>query len=540
MIASSQFDERILILAPVGRDAPAMAALLMDHGITATVCEGSTELRAHIREGAGALLLTEEALELAQLPEFLDQLRAQPSWSELPVIILTHRGEPRLARLLDTIADAAAGITILERPIGTATLVRTVEVAVRSRRRQYQVRDLIAESVRQIAALTQAEEHLRRNQRHLELLANTIPALIFYLDMDRRYRSCNGAFADWFGVPPESVIGVHVQEFVGEPAWTIIAPNLERAYAGKTIDCEDEVPYRLGGARWIHAVYTPHIDEQGGIIGVIAFVNDITRSKEHEHTIRVQEERLRKVEKIAAAGQLAASLAHEINNPLAAVTNALYILQNFSGLPPETIGLVNTGAYELARVSRIVKQSLSYYRADRAPRETDLAQIVEESLRIFDERFQKAGLQVDTRINSGTIILGFGDEIRQAIDNLLLNALEATPRGGRVVVSLRCSRDWRDQRQPGGVRLTIADTGSGVPRGQLSNIFEPFFTTKAEKGNGLGLWVVRGIVSKHEGNIRIRSSTRDTTKGTVVSIFWPAPQRGGPRLKGNTQTSYSI
>ena len=374
-----------------------MATLLTDRGFTATICGNSAELREHIVEGAGAILLTEEALELAQLPELLDRLQAQPSWSELPIIILTHGGESRLSRLLDTVAAAAGGITVLERPIGTATLLRTVEVAVRSRRRQYQVRDLIMGSARQIAEL-----------------------------------------------------------------------------------------------------------------------------KENERTIRMQEERLRKVEKLAAAGQLAASLAHEINNPLEAVTNALYILQNFSDLPEPTISLVNTAMDELARVSRIVKQSLSYYRVDRSPKEIDLAEIVQESLRIFEEKFRKADLDVRTKIQPQTWILGFSDEIRQAIDNLLLNAIEATLRGGRVIVSLHPSRDWKINRS-GIARLTIADTGSGIPSNQIPHIFEPFFTTKAERGNGLGLWVVRGIVTKHEGRIIIRSST-GACHGTVVSVLIPAPR----------------
>jgi len=399
MMAVDLFDERILILAPVGRDGPAMGSLLTEHGFAAKVCGSMADLRSSIAEGAGALLLTEEALELAQLPDLLDGLKSQPSWSELPLILLTHGGESRFARLLDTVAAAASGITVLERPIGTATLVRTIEVAIRSRRRQYQVRDLITESSSQIVAL-----------------------------------------------------------------------------------------------------------------------------KENALTIRMQEERLRKVEKLAAAGQLAASLAHEINNPLTSVTNSLYILQHLSSLPTESTALVSTASSELARVSRIVKQSLSYYRVNQVPKEIDLGQIVEESLRIFEEKFRKAGLEVSTRIRPLTIF-GCGDEIRQAIDNLLLNAVEATPRGGKLVVSLRRSRDRKDQREPGVARLTIADTGSGIAQEQLSHLFEPFFTTKTEKGNGLGLWIVRGIVTKHEGNIRVRSSTRSNNRGTVISILWPAPQR---------------
>lgn len=410
MSESNQFDEDVLILAPVGRDGAAMATVLKDRGLMAVVCEGLADLCQRMKTGAGVLLLTEEALELAQLPELLAELRDQPSWSEMPLIVLTHGGESRRARLLDAVADAAGGMTVLERPIATATLVRTVETAVRSRRRQYQVRDLILESANQIAAL-----------------------------------------------------------------------------------------------------------------------------KENERTIRSQEERLRKVEKLAAAGQLAASLAHEINNPLAAVTNAIYILQNFYRPPADRKALLETAASELARVSRIVKQSLSCYRVDSTPREIDLAQILEESLHVFEEKFQKGGLEVRTRIRRQMIILGFGDEIRQAIDNLLLNAVEATPRGGRLAVSLRGSRDRKDQRQPGVARLTIADTGTGISREQFSRLFEPFFTTKAEKGNGLGLWVVRGIVTKHEGSIRIRSSTRDCGRGTVISILWPLPQRGASLAGSNRQ-----
>lgn len=140
------------------------------------------------------------------------------------------------------------------------------------------------------------------------------------------------------------------------------------------------------------------------------------------------------------------------------------------------------------------------------------------------------------KISPHTTILGFNDELRQALDNLLLNAMEATPRGGRLVVSLRRSTDLKDQSRPGIARLTIADSGSGISRDQLSHLFEPFFTTKAEKGNGLGLWVVRGIVAKHEGSIKIRSSTRDHTRGTVVSVLLPVPQSGG----GNATTKRAV
>src|SRR5436189_1670353 len=137
-------DERVVIIAPVGQDAAAMAALLDAEGFRTEVSAGLAESCEKLLH-AGALLLTEEALELPQVSDFMTALKAQPPWSELPLIILTTGGESRLVKLLDLIAEAAGSVTLLERPIGAATLLRSVQVAMRSRRRQYQVRDLLAQ-----------------------------------------------------------------------------------------------------------------------------------------------------------------------------------------------------------------------------------------------------------------------------------------------------------------------------------------------------------------------------------------------------------
>ena len=126
--------------------------------------------------------------------------------------------------------------------------------------------------------------------------------------------------------------------------------------------------------------------------------------------------------------------------------------------------------------------------------------------------------------------MGFADEIRQVIDNLLVNAVEATPRGGRLTVGLRHGRSWKNRSELG-ARLTIADTGCGIPESDRSKVFEPFFTTKAEKGNGLGLWVVQGIVEKHGGDIKVRSSDAPAKSGTVIAIFWPSDVKALPTPK---------
>ncbi len=247
---------------------------------------------------------------------------------------------------------------------------------------------------------------------------------------------------------------------------------------------------------------------------------DVTERRRMEELARGQDERLRKTEKIAAAGQLAASLAHEINNPLTAVTNVLYLLNRRADLHPEVKDLVLAAESELARVSRIVSQSLSYYRVGTVPMEVDLATIVKEPLRIFSDRLRRTGIELVKKITPSAWIVGFADEIRQTVDNLLLNALEATPTNGRLTICLRESHDWKDHHQKG-VRLTIADSGCGIRQEDLPRIFEPFFTTKSEKGTGLGLWVVRGIVEKHGGSIRVRSTTTGNQTGTAISVLWP-------------------
>src|SRR5215471_7434842 len=161
--------ERVLIIAPVGRDARVMAELLSRHGFEAQICGSLAECAAKITSGAGAVMLTEESLELGS-PELFEALAAQPRWSELPLIILTTGGDSRLARLLELAVEAAGSVTLLERPIGTTTLIRSLEVALNSRRRQYQVRDFLEEQQRTERELRDAHGQLADRAKQLETI----------------------------------------------------------------------------------------------------------------------------------------------------------------------------------------------------------------------------------------------------------------------------------------------------------------------------------------------------------------------------------
>ncbi|MFB3917347.1 MAG: nitrogen regulation protein NR(II) [Terriglobales bacterium] len=341
----------------------------------------------------------------------------------------------------------------------------------------------------------------------------------------------NGAIITW-NPAAERIFGYTTREAVGQPASMLVPAGHgheehmihERIRRGEAVEHYETVRQgKDGRLLQMSLTVSPIIDERGAIVGASEIVRDITERKRAESEAREQERRLRRAEKIAAAGQLAASMAHEINNPLSSITNALFLLKEDSNLNESSRNLVTTAARELARVSRIVKQSLSYYRVGTTPQEMDLSSILKESLQIFDHKFRQAGIDLKSKLDEGMSLVGFPDEVRQVIDNLLLNALEAMPQGGRLSIAMHASFDWR-RRTIKGVRLTIGDSGCGIPKQHRSRIFEPFFTTKSHKGTGLGLWVIQGIVSKHGGSMSLRSSDAKERSGTVVSVFLPSYQ----------------
>lgn len=369
-----------------------------------------------------------------------------------------------------------------------------------------------------------AREEIDRRDQATGLLA----AIVDSSDDAIVSKNLDGIITSW-NKSAELLFGYSAAEAIGRHITLIIPPDrrpeedmiIERIRHGLRVDHFETVRLRKDGSRIeLSLTISPVKDAAGRIIGASKVARDITERRQAARTLRENEERLHKTEKLAAAGQLAASLAHEINNPLSSITNALYLLKHHSGIDPKAQNLVGIASTELARMSRIVKQSLSYYRSRSLPKDVDIAAAVEESLQVFSGKTDRAGIRVTRKIAQTEPVLGFPDEVRQVIDNLLLNAVEAMPRGGRLAISVHSSQRWRDPSVHG-VRLTIADSGSGIPKGILPRIFEPFFTTKPEKGTGLGLWVVYALLARHDGAIRVRSSSLPGRCGTAVSVLWP-------------------
>jgi PAS domain S-box-containing protein len=245
----------------------------------------------------------------------------------------------------------------------------------------------------------------------------------------------------------------------------------------------------------------------------IGFVMDLTPQKRMELA-------LRRSEKLAMAGRFAASVAHEINNPLAAVMNTFYLALRDETMRPETRGYLKMAEQELSRVAQITTQTLRFHKQSKSSAPADVAEIMESVFGLFSSRLTAKKITVERDYDTGAQVECFSDEMRQVFANLVSNAMDAMPGGGRVRVRVRKARAW-DEGRTVGVRVTVADTGRGIPAAMSGRIFEPFFSTKESTGIGLGLWVSQGIVRKHHGRIALRSRTSGERHGTVVSLFFP-------------------
>jgi signal transduction histidine kinase len=369
---------RVILVAPSGRDGELISGLLEQYNISCLVFPTSQQARIGMGAGAGVVIIAEEALPQSEIDLWVEEVHAQPSWSDLFFIILTISGERSQKRML---AHQPLGkMELLERPVRPDTFMGTVLAALRSRRRQYEMRD--------------------------QLVA-----------------------------------------------------------------------------------------------------------------VRLSDDALRKSEKLAVAGRLALSISHEINNPLEAVTNLLYLIKLSPSLP-DVKAFAETAALELARVSEIVTQTLRFYRSPNKPTVVHIGEIVDSALTLYNSRIASAEIIVERDFRDCSPIIANSGEIRQVTLNLIGNAVDAIGRRGRLRIRAANARRHSNGSLRG-VRLTIGDTGSGINPQVRDSLFEPFVTTKGATGSGLGLWLSSQIVRKHGGTIQVKSCVLPSRSGTTFSIFIP-------------------
>ncbi|MBV8114077.1 MAG: CHASE3 domain-containing protein [Silvibacterium sp.] len=257
----------------------------------------------------------------------------------------------------------------------------------------------------------------------------------------------------------------------------------------------------------------------GEMHGVVLVFRDVTEARRTEAVLMSSE-------KLAVAGRLAASIAHEIHNPLDAIANLLFLLEGESDRAKRAEYL-QMARQELDRTMQITRTLLSLYREPKAPVLVDLKELAEGVLLLLERRLIQQNIDVERQFTEAAIVEGFPAELRQVFTNVLLNAIEAAGKGGRI--RIRIEPVAAQELRSAGVVVEVWDSGPGVSEVARLKLFQPFFTTKGEHGTGLGLWVSSGIMQKHGGYIRISNSMDGDLRGACVSLYLPARTMAGPR-----------
>jgi PAS domain S-box-containing protein len=382
-----------------------------------------------------------------------------------------------------------------------------------------EIGDLVDAFNRMVASIDEQRSGLNDTLSLLDsMLANAPIGLAFF---DRRCRivRVNQVFADMTGVSLNRHLGRTLPELLPQPVAQELEDTVLRVFSIEEPVRNQELSGQGGKPSrpwtWLASAYpvrtTP---QQVRWVGVIVLdASDRKRS----------EEALRKTEKLAATGRLAASIAHEINNPLEAITNLLFLLRNFCQIEEPAMNYVVMAEHEAQRISEITQQTLRFYRQSTLPTRANMGELLGSVLALYRGRLNSLSIQVERDFDPEMDLFCFSGELRQVFANLVGNALDASSTGGRLRMRARRSRNWKDPAQAG-VRFAVADTGTGMEPAVRERIFEAFFTTKEVTGTGLGLWVSHEIVLKHRGLVRVRSRTAQSDgngSGTVFEIFIP-------------------
>jgi PAS domain S-box-containing protein len=627
----------VRLITPTGRDAELITSLLKQNSIAAQAFRDYEALSRELgNDPIGPVLLAEEALTPVLINQLGKLIQQQPAWSDLPILILTggSRDTSKSNRLELELLPLGTPI-LLERPIRTATLISSVRAALRSRKRQYEIRDAIAALKRERETLQTVLDHLPVGV----LLAKPTGEIVLgnrSVERILRHRVKPAHdiqdHRDWVAFHPDG------RRVTGDEY-----PLLRAMRSGLPVPAEDYLYQRGDGSlSWVNLVAAPIFDDRGAVAGGIVAISDIDSQKRADADLRRSNERFRRLlenasigviigdpdgrisyanqvildllgysaeevetgavrwnrlssaeysdadrstleellvtgksdtyqreylskdgrlipfligaivlpsqtgsrssseialfltdisnqkkaesaliqsEKLAAVGRLAASISHEINNPLESVTNLIFLAQQNTDSPKNVQELLIKADQELSRVSQIVAQTLRFHRQSTKPRKLTIRELLEPTLGLYQGRIANSQIQLRVQHRNAAAVTCYEGDVRQVLNNLIGNAIDSMRLGGCLTIRTGRTRRWR--RGTEGVRISVADTGHGIPPEVAQHIFEPFYTTKGINGTGLGLWISSEIVQKHGGHLQLRSRSQSSRHGTVFSLFLP-------------------
>ncbi|HEV8256648.1 MAG TPA: ATP-binding protein [Casimicrobiaceae bacterium] len=526
--------ERVLVLAPTSTDAALSRSLLAEAGLACNVCADLREVSRDLVDGAGAILLTDEVIADRDIGHLVEVLRAQPTWSDVPILVLLSSGAESSAA--PQAMELLGNVTVLERPVRVTTLVSALRTAIRARRRQYQLRD-------QLADLTQAEKSLRTQSERLRLLWEAASVLLTTdepeimmqalfakiappLGLDAYFTfSVNDAgdalrLESCAGIPEEEVRKIGWLDF-GQAVPGTVAQQQQPIVATSSKQSDDPIVGLIKGYGF-RAYACSRLMAEGRLLGMLSFASrqrDQFEPDELEFLqtisryVTVAYERMRLIHKLRDTDrrkdEFLATLAHELRNPLAPIRNALQIMRltgNDKAAVEQARIMMDR---QLGQMVRLIDDLLDVSRITRGKLElrkerVELAAVIKNAVDTARPHIEASGHELFVSLPTQPVYLD-ADPVRlaQVFSNLLNNAAKYMERGGKIWLAA--------ERRGNLVDVTVRDTGIGIPPEALSSIFEMFAQVdisleKAHGGLGIGLTLVKRLVEMHGGSVEARSA----------------------------------
>jgi len=473
------------------------------------------------REAMEILLKTDIAVVLMDVSmpeldgfELADIIREHPRFQKIAILFISAVHLTDLDRLKGYQRGAMDYISV---PVVPELLRAKVSLFAELHRKARELELLNCELEQRVlqrtAQLAESEKQLRQRADLLDLASEAI----MVRDLDGVLRFWNSGAEAFYGWDRSEVLGKNVHQIL-RTKLPGAAEEIESVILNEGRWEGNLVQFTKDGREVVVASrQVLQLNGESACHTILEISRDITAQLQAEDA-------LRKAEKLAAMGRVAGMIAHEINNPLDAIMNAFYLLQNHASLDDDARVYTKIAEEELSRVVHITRQSLSFYRESKEAVRVLITDILNDILSLQSRLLQRNGIVIEKDYRSDGPVLGFPGEFKQVFLNLIGNAIQAMPEGGRL--RIRVSEALEHGRQRHGIRVLICDTGSGIRPEDAKQLFEPFFTTKSTKGTGLGLWISKGIVQKYEGVIRFRSMRLLHGNITAFSVFLPKSASG--------------
>ena len=361
-------------------------------------------------------------------------------------------------------------------------------------------------------------EELRRSEAEFRTRADLLELAteaIIVRDLEGLILFWNAAAENLYGWAREEVIGRDIHRYLGT-VFPVSREEMERSLKGNHA-WSGNLQQTTRDGRQITVACRKTLNREGN--AVLEVNRDITLQIKAE-------EALRDSERLAAMGRVAGIIAHEINNPLAAITNIFFLLKNHPSLDEQALHYAQMAEHELERVSHITRQTLGFYRESKHPVPVAMQDLLESAIELQGRALNANHIALSRRYFAARPVNGFPVELRQILVNLVSNAIQAMPNGGALRLSVREGTDWPSHER--GTAISITDTGEGIKPEDKRRLFEPFFSTKSAKGTGLGLWISKGILQKYDGRISYRTFRSGGRSVTCFRVFIPLKRTASP------------